>query len=136
MRYHLPLLALAILISAATATAQVFQVVPPNPTTSDQVILHSNSGFSSATVTQTGNHFRVDVIDCGVLCPGPFNVSLGTLPAGMYTYDIFVDGILEESGTFVVTQALPIVPTLSEYALLTLAVLLAGAGWLFVGRRT
>ena len=131
---------LALFAFVATATAQIAEVTPPNPTAGDEVFLSIGGGFFGADVTRTGNHFRFDLLPCAILCPGS-EVSLGILPAGTYTYDVFSPEFPPSSppvasGTFIVAPAaLPDAPTLSPAALAALCLFLLGAGWVFLGRR-
>jgi hypothetical protein len=127
---------------AFAAAAQSAEVIPPNPTAADEVFLRISGGFFGANVTQTGNHFRLDLMGCAILCPG-VDVSLGTLPAGTYTYEVFSPEFPPPpssppvaSGTFIVAPAALNAPTLSPAALAALCLILVGAGVFFIGRQT
>jgi|SRR6266568_2803536 len=118
--FWLPLLFLA----AAALSAPQVQVIPPNPTEGQIVQLDFvNCG---ATVTRTGNAFRVVMFaSCiGVFPPTP--ATLGRLAPGTYTYQIFyADQQLYASGSFVVA---PSIPALSPWSLAFAGVLLAIVG--------
>ena len=82
----------ATIFLALPAAAQVdVDVVPASPTSSDEVVLRISpaSGWIGASVTRTGNHFRLDLQSCPILCVSTFDVSLGTLPGGTYTFEVF-----------------------------------------------
>ena len=126
-----------LVLFALDAAAQTVQVIPPNPTTADEVFLRIDGGYFNGVVTQTGTHFRVDMEDCPILCFPTVDVYLGPLPARSYTYEIFQQSPPSPiaSGAFVVAPAtLPDAPTLSPAALAALCLILVGAGWFFIGR--
>ena len=128
-----------LVLFAFAAAAQTAEVIPPNPTAADEVFLRVSGGFFGATVTRTGNHFRLDLLPCASLCPG-VDVSLGVLPAGTYTYELFTPEFPPPpgpaaSGAFVVAPAALNAPTLSPAALAVLCLVLLGAGWVFLGRQ-
>jgi hypothetical protein len=139
--HTLRLIYCALALVAFTAAAQTMQVVPVNPTTADEVILQIDYPTIGWQITQTGNHFRLDLNSCPFECFEPTPISLGMLPAGTYTYEIFSEDedppIQVASGTFVVAAAaLPDAPTLSPAALAALCLILVGAGCFFIGRQT
>ena len=126
---------LVTLLASLSAAAQTVQVIPSNPTTLDNIILRvDNTTYFSGIATRTGNHIRVDMSVCPILCGFPVDVPIGMLPAGLYTYEMFDGNTVIASGSFAVSGAA--IPTLSPIALAMLSVLLAGAGWFFIARRT
>ena len=124
-------------LAAVSASAQtVVQVTPPDPTTADQVRLQffSPNIHDFESLSRTGNHFRFDFSQCRITCIVAPVVSLGTLPAGTYTYAIFIEGRPEGTGSFAVI-AQPDVPALSPPAMAALCAMLLGAGWLAIAHR-
>ena len=131
----------AALVAVPAAAQTNIELDPPNPTSADHIILRIPGEFSpDSDVTLIGNHFRIDVTRCDIQCvPVGVDVTLGTLPAGTYTYEIFADGfgVPAASGGFVVAQAgIPDAPTLSPAALGALCLILVGVGCVFIGRQT
>jgi hypothetical protein len=132
-----------VLCSAVSAAAQVIavNVTPASATTLDRVVISVTATAPCTPVTfqRTGNVIRIDVPSTCVVVLPPIvdaHLQIGFLPAGAYTYNIFVDGSLDRSGSFVVAEAgSPFVPALSPQALAALALALAMAGWI-VARRT
>ena len=125
-------LCFAIGITAVTAVAQTtVQVIPANPTSNDNVILRMSpaAGFFGATVTQSGNHFRVDFTACPIICVPFTDIPLGVLPPGTYTFELF-----DSSGTSMATGSFSVAavnaPSLSTIALFVLGGLLAVIGWI------
>ena len=118
---------------AFSSAAQTVQVTPASPTSSDSVVLRVSGagGFIGAEVTRTGNHFRLEMQFCPILCPGTFDVPLGTLPGGTYTYDLFDGSSVVATGSF---QVINLVPALSPAALVILSALLAIAGVVIMSR--
>lgn len=112
--------------SVAAQTVQV-QVVPPNPTVSDEVFLRfeAASQWIGGSLTRTGNHLRLDLAGCPILCYPVLDISLGQLAPGTYTYEIYSGSNLVASGQF---QVVHIISLLSPAALAILGALLGLAG--------
>jgi hypothetical protein len=126
------LVALLILV-AAPLCAQPIQISPANPTTNDVVqLLNVLQCGGPGIVTQTGNAFRIDVGPCFFEPPEP-PITFGLLPAGTYTYTIYMSNQFFANGSFIVTAA-PAIPTLSTWSMLALGVLLSLAGCVAIGR--
>src|SRR5687767_2010438 len=106
-------------LTAGAATAQTtVEVLPPNPTTADNVILRVDFGGcgSPASVTRVGNNFRIDAGSVVPVCTAnPVDLPLGALSAGAYTYELFFlgDQTPAVSGAFVVNAVLTDTPALS-----------------------
>lgn len=132
------LLLLLLLTVAGVAAAQV-TVIPANPIEGTVVQFSVTRALdATVTVTQTGNVFRIDIGPPLVLVDPPFLtttlVSVGQLPAGTYTFEVFNDtGTLIQRGTFAV-QLVPI-PALSPRGIGALAVMLVIAGWFAISRK-
>ena len=130
-----------LLLMAGIASAQLaHQVIPPNPTTVDFVIVrYTTSSFSQPVVTRIGNHFRVEFQPCMITCPSlTQDAPLGLLATGSYTYEIAMTGDPTPlaSGAFVVTAAVAATPALSSMALFLVCALLAGAGSVVLSQRS
>ena len=129
MKQVLPAL-LFLLFAAVAAQAQI-TVAPANPTASDVVQLLLVPQCAPPIVTRTGNAFRIDGGQC-YFEPITPPITLGQLPAGTYTYAVYLgEQNLVASGSFVVA---PAIPTLSPWALLALGLLLSVAGVVALGR--
>jgi hypothetical protein len=135
----------AVLLVAATASAQTqVDVLPPSPTTSHFVTLRVRTADTrqQPTVTREGNHFRLySALPRPIIFPPPpeaislFNVRLGALPAGSYTYEVVVATRVVLGGSFVVAAATPEgIPALSTTAMLILGLSLGTVGWMAVRR--
>ncbi len=89
------------------------------------------------TVQRTGNYIRIDVSPNGVCIPFTSTFSthnLGVLPAGTYTWQIFRQGVLLQTGSFDIAQT-PGAPTLSPAALAILVAAMALGGYVIASRR-
>ena len=138
MRVRLFLL-LLFLPAVAFAEPTTVEVLPPNPVAGQNVFLRitDTAVCGDAVAVRSGTHFTVTASICPFESLQPELADLGTLEAGTYTYSIHIGSATNPasaSGSFTVAAALPIVPALSDVALLALAVMLAGIG-LFVARR-
>jgi hypothetical protein len=128
-------------LPAISVSAQItVEVVPPNPTTQDNMILRVDFGGcgTPASVTRVGNYFRIDAgSNLPVCTANPVDLSLGILPAGAYTYELYLLGNQSPvlSGAFAVNAVIPDTPTLSPAALAALCALLVGVGWIVIARR-
>ena len=135
-KHVITIFAAVLVFAALTASAQtVVEVTPPFPTTGDPVSLRffNPNIHEIESVTRTGNHFRFDFSQCRITCISQPIVPLGTLPAGTYTYAIFIEGRPEGTGSFAVIPH-PDVPALSPAAMLALCAMLLGAGWIAIAR--
>lgn len=135
----------AVFLVAAEASAQTqIDVLPPSPTTDHFLTLRVRTWDTrqQPTVTREGNHFRLhSAIPRPIIFPPPpeaialFNVHLGGLPAGSYTYEMTVATRVVSGGSFVVAAATPAgIPALSTTAMLVLNLSLGMVGWLAVRR--
>ena len=105
-----------ILLFATTAAARSWlSVVPPDPTTSDDVVVRVpvSCNVAGTAITRDGNDIRI-VLEISN-CPSPpflipYDISLGELPAGEYRIEL-IDRISEEPHTdsFIVLEAVPLV---------------------------
>jgi hypothetical protein len=126
-------LLVAATVLAFPTAAQTAQVVPPNPTSSDLVVVRVSgaSGWIGATVSRTGNHFQFDPAPCPILCFSSFDIELGMLAGGTYTFELRDDGNVIGSGAF---EVIDLIPALSPMALAVFSALLAIAGVAILSR--
>jgi len=130
-----------LILPALSTAAQTVEVLPPNPTTQDSVILRIDFGGcgTPASVTRVGNYFRIDAgSNLPVCTANPVDLNVGMLAAGAYTYELYFIGNQSPflSGAFAVSDALPNTPALSPAAMAALCALLVGVGWIVIARRT
>ncbi len=136
-------LALALMLAwTASLSAQVIAVTiePASPTTQSRVLIHVDSlhPCANVTMTRTGNVIRIDVPSSCILIP-PITVrttlDAGFLPAGTYTYEVYLDDSFDRSGTFVVADAgAPFVPSLSFAGQCLMAAALGILGVIYLRR--
>ncbi len=134
-----------LLVSAISASAQInfVEVQPASPTTLTPVSIVVRTATPCSqfpTISRTGSYIRIDVEPpCSAITPPELTATLfvGYLPAGIYTYEVYVDGIVQWSGDFLVAEAgAPFVPTLSFLGLCLTAAVLAVLGFIYIRRLT
>ncbi|HEX8255403.1 MAG TPA: hypothetical protein VF846_19845 [Thermoanaerobaculia bacterium] len=134
---------LAATFVASSLSAQVVNVAvqPASPTTASLITIEVEAfdPCEPVTLSRNGDVFRVDVPStCVIVLPLTARTTLqvGQLPAGTYTYQVYVDNVFDRGGTFVVTAAAhtAAVPALSPSALALLAMLMTTAGWIALRR--
>lgn len=132
-----------LLLVAAAAFGQVrtATVIPAAPTTLTPVaiVVEAFDPCEPATFSRTGNTFRIDIPQsCVIVLPLTETLTFpaGLLPAGTYTYDIYVSNVFDRRDTFVVAEAgSPSVPALSPATLGLLAAAIAACSWICIARR-
>jgi hypothetical protein len=128
------LLALFTIGAVGAAAQATVQTIPTPPTDAGVTLRVSGLVVLGYTVTRTGNSFSLQPIACPITCNSSFDVVLGPLPPGTYTFNIPDSSIgLGGSGSFVVV---PSVPAISRTALIALCAALLGAGVILSGRQT
>ena len=112
------------------------QILPSNPTASDNTTatigVDRCYALTVNTTNQGGNVLRIDIAPA--ICPGtpfgPVSATLGQLPFGVYTVNVFYGGTPAGSTTFSVTAfALTGVPALSDVGLILLFSFIAVLGF-------
>jgi hypothetical protein len=145
---RLCLLFVAVLIMAGKASSQA-TITPSSPTQQDLIVVRfSRPVLACLSTTQTvisANVVRTDLIHTGcVLGPGPvvvpFEVTLGRLAPGVYTYEIYEQyspdpATLISIQTIVVSVAVAPIPTVERWGLLALAGCLTAVGLVAVRAR-
>lgn len=136
MKYKITLLAFAcaLALPAAASHLGIVEILPAPPREGDSVTLRVGSNIicsDPTSVTRAGNHFVLDFPGCPITSLTAIDVPLGPLPAGIYTYEIQVQGELltapDNPGSFAVLSTAT-VPTLSPVSLAALAFLVVVAG--------
>ena len=124
----------AVLLAATVAAAQD-GLIPASPTTGDFIILRltiSPPPGAPPAVSRTGNRIRIDLADPVELIPLPpvtYNIPIGYLPAGNYTWALYDrEGQLSPDVPFTVNAGPAAIPSLSAAAALALLAALAALG--------
>lgn len=127
-------------------SAQITRVQPPNPTSVDNIIVHVTAplgGMVLQPIVFTGSELHITFRGFSILPSGEgHRVSLGRLAPGNYSIIVtFVFAEGEEVGDIVTYPPFPLavhegffVPTMNDFALLALAMMLAFAGAMLVRR--
>jgi hypothetical protein len=128
------LLALFTVAAFGAAAQATVQTIPTPPTDAGVTLRVSGLVVLGYTVTRTGNNFSLQPIPCPITCNSSFDVVLGPLLPGTYTFNIPNSPAgLGASGSFIVV---PSVPAVSRTALIALCAVLMAAGWILTGRQT
>jgi len=140
----------AALVCTAVSAQPAVTITPPAPTAADEILAQIDvlvpglcGVLDSTNVVGNLVTTTITVQNCFLSQPGVVqqNVVFGPLPAGTYTYDIYViyEGdppVLHSSHQIVVSAAVAPIPALGPSALVTLAAFIALAASLALRRVT